>query len=434
MKNLAIILVSILALQSCNEGTQEINQNKASHTEYKHDFKNEKFSFNAQKATVIVTKRGNKLKFKPNSFVDKMGNVIKGNVQINFTEYTNPVDFFLSKINMQYDSNGTEYTFRSNGMFKILGSQNQKEIYINPSQYPTIAYKKVIQDNRSYSLYSYDSLSQKWKNENKLKIIAKVYIPKLPKLFKPQKQDSTMIPINFLVDYSQLPDLKPYKNLKFVFHPSNHKRYSRLGTIIWDNIAVKKSNTKNQYIIQLTKGTKKDSLIAFPAFSDEVYQKAKAVYDKEIEAYNKSLAQIEKKKEDAKKAEIRNEYTNMSINRFGTWNHDLPKIVTYKFYNLTLLNAQNHKIEFPKINVAYEDFNGVFLGKPNNIRLAFEKSIMIWETKNDSLFYAYITQSVINTDTPNNLTIVMQSSLLNEETIYKFKDAFNKYGFKYINL
>lgn len=398
MKNLAIILVSILALQSCNKGNQEINQNKAPHTGYKHDFKNEKFSFNAQKETVIVTKRGNKILCKPNSFVDKKGNIIKGDVQIHFTEYLNPIDFFLSKINMQYDSNGTLYTFRSAGMFNITGMKDTEEIFINSKNKPSIYFKKVVKDELNYSFYSHDSTKRTWKNENDLLIKPTISKSnKLLKLFKPQKQDSSMIPINFLVDYSQLPDLTPYKNLKFVFHPSNAKRYFRLGTIIWENIRIKKSDSPNKFIILLKKGNRLDSMIAFPKFSEQDYQVAFA-------KYNSKKAKMEREQ----MAAIRSEFMNLSINKFGTWNCDRPEFLNSSIYSLKFVTNENQNVLFDNFQVAFDNFNGVFTMNQKDFRIIKDKSLMIWQTKNDSLYYGYVEHSIINSIDKVSLTVKLK--------------------------
>ena len=64
------------------------------------------YNVDAAKGDTIFYQSGSILLFPPNAFVDKNGNVIEGNIQIKYREFSNAVDLYLSGIPMSYDSAG----------------------------------------------------------------------------------------------------------------------------------------------------------------------------------------------------------------------------------------------------------------------------------------------------------------------------------------
>src|SRR5580698_4924840 len=56
------------------------------------------YKVDAEKGDTIFYKTGSIILFPPNAFVDENGNLIKGEVQIKYREFTNPIDLYLSGI------------------------------------------------------------------------------------------------------------------------------------------------------------------------------------------------------------------------------------------------------------------------------------------------------------------------------------------------
>ena len=79
----------------------------------------QKLKVNAQKDTTIVCKEGTKLSIKANSFVNVNGDLIKGNIDLNVTEYYKLSDMLLA--NLSTTSNGEQ--LETGGMLNIKASK-----------------------------------------------------------------------------------------------------------------------------------------------------------------------------------------------------------------------------------------------------------------------------------------------------------------------
>ena len=101
-----------------------------------------------------------------NAFLDKNGKVVNGEVKINYREFKNPEQIFLSGITMQYDSLGTNYQFSSAGMVEFNAyDEDGKELYANPQAQVKV---NMICNNNSpeYNLYTLEN-DGSWKYEGK---------------------------------------------------------------------------------------------------------------------------------------------------------------------------------------------------------------------------------------------------------------------------
>ena len=67
------------------------------------DIQNIHFSVDASRDTVMTSETGSQIKISANSFVDKNGNPVAGIVDIEYREFHDVVDIFLSGIPMAYD-------------------------------------------------------------------------------------------------------------------------------------------------------------------------------------------------------------------------------------------------------------------------------------------------------------------------------------------
>jgi hypothetical protein len=70
----------------------------------------------------------------PAAFLDEAGNPVSGQVQIDYREFKDPLDFVFSGIPMTYDSGGTVHNFESAGMFDIAASQDGRQVFLAPDK------------------------------------------------------------------------------------------------------------------------------------------------------------------------------------------------------------------------------------------------------------------------------------------------------------
>jgi hypothetical protein len=82
----------------------------------------------AEKSAILDFKTGSKIEIPKNVFVDENGKSLKGEVELRYREFHDPVDFFVSGIPMTFDSAGVRYQFKSAGMMEMLAYQNGKPV------------------------------------------------------------------------------------------------------------------------------------------------------------------------------------------------------------------------------------------------------------------------------------------------------------------
>jgi hypothetical protein len=112
--------------------------------------------------SVITTERsGTEIIIPPSSFVDKKGQPITGEVEIDFREFRDPVDFIVSGIPMSFQTEQEVSQFRSAGMFEINASQNGQEIFLAQDKNILLNFQST-DSLLGYQFYSFNDSSSKW--------------------------------------------------------------------------------------------------------------------------------------------------------------------------------------------------------------------------------------------------------------------------------
>jgi frataxin-like iron-binding protein CyaY len=305
------------------------------------------FSVDAGKDTVIITESGSQIKISANSFVDKNGSPITGKVEINYREFHDVVDIFLSGIPMTYDSAGTQYHFESAGMFEIKGFQNHEEVFISDAS-PVNILLASKQEGERFNIYKLDDKKGEWSYIEKdtagkiaepisaeikadsIQIPLNPQIEKLTKEVEKAKttikqlaQEKPVVPVKatdgtqnlkIQVDEKEFPELSLYKNLLFEIDKNDKTYKSELSKITWDAALVKKGKEKGTYILTFIKGKDEYSFLTRPVVSEKDYPKSVELYNKKFDEYEKTLA---KRKEDEviKQKELEAEYAKLTAER-----------------------------------------------------------------------------------------------------------------------
>jgi hypothetical protein len=128
--------------------------------------KNQTTMVNANTGEVISTNRKSRIEIPARAFVDAKGKVVEGKVKVDYREYHDFHDIFLSGIPMHYENGMLE----SAGMIEINASQNGEQVYVNPENkirvMLTSAYKSP-----DYNLYYLDQKEKKWKVKGKDEVV-----------------------------------------------------------------------------------------------------------------------------------------------------------------------------------------------------------------------------------------------------------------------
>ncbi len=117
---------------------------------------------------VISPKNAQVLKFEgaridvpANAFVNSRGELVQGDVEIEYTSYDNAAKILLSGASMAYDSAGVRYNLSSSGMFEIQGYADGEEVFIADGKELNVELSSRTGDT-DYNLYSYDRTTGQW--------------------------------------------------------------------------------------------------------------------------------------------------------------------------------------------------------------------------------------------------------------------------------
>lgn len=303
------------------------------------------YKVKAENGTKLDFKTGSKLSIPKNAFVDANGNRLKGEIELRYREFHNPVDFFLSGIPMTYDSAGVRYHFESAGMMEILAFQDGKSVELAKGKSINVELASVY-DGPKYNLYKLDTTKNNWAclgkdnviSNSKSQIAKKVDIlenfnspppitfvetPKykeietkkaivqkeidkkiaaLPKMdsapLKPVKSRKEKFTFNIEVDVQDYPELAIYKGLLFEVGDENKNFKREMYDVTWDAATVKEGNIKGEnYFLTLEKGSKKFNLVVYPVFEGKNYEIAMKDFQDKFSKYSVLLGKrLEKEK------------------------------------------------------------------------------------------------------------------------------------------
>lgn len=305
------------------------------------------YKVNNQKGGEIKHPSTSKIKVPKNSFVDKNGKEIVGDVTIEYREFHDKGDVILSGIPMAYDSAGKKYNLESAGMFDIKGSQNGEPVFIKPGKDIKVELASQNAENR-FNQYFLDTVEQNWtyikkdiaipvtkpedvKPNNsghgpnsKVELLTKkidVIIPKqidsvgvvytkkteaLPKPKEPGKPSKPTGRPTFKIDGSEteFPELAAFNNVIFEVGSENKNYTKDMHDITWSNVTVSEGPQKGKnYVLTLTYRQRNEKLVVYPVLTGADFEKAQGVYEKKFSEYT-SLVKKREADEQKLKAEM----------------------------------------------------------------------------------------------------------------------------------
>jgi hypothetical protein len=370
----AIIVVIILIISKCN-CRSETNTNTNKVVKFVNppikqaDVPFSDYVVDASRGDTIMYSSGSVLLFPPDAFVDKNGNVVKGNINIKYREFSNPVDQFLSGIPMDYDSGGVKYTFESAGMCDIQAFKNGEPVFVNKNKKPEINLATSNIDP-AQNLYYLDTVSQQWVNRGKSEIFIlgksnlEVKNPvaeteDVPKPVQPYKVDDELPIIKVTIDSGSFAELMAYNNLKFQLDKSENRFNGEDSKIVWDDIKLKKGSQYGMYNIQFIKASEKiNKSVEYkvrPVLEDKDYAKAILIYDNQLKKYNQKIEERQIANKANKAQYLKDSMENLKIAKENEKTERLNKIIEAKNAEIDKLNAET--LEHNKY-VANENLRG----------------------------------------------------------------------------
>lgn len=120
----------------------------------------------ANRQSKVVSASGTEISIPANCFVDKSGRPVKGDVQLDYREFRDPVDILASGIPMSYDSGGVMNNFESAGMFELLASQNGQELFMAPDKQVDMKFSST-NASPTFNFYEFNDESGNWEYKDK---------------------------------------------------------------------------------------------------------------------------------------------------------------------------------------------------------------------------------------------------------------------------
>ncbi len=389
------------------------------------------YKISATKGATIKHKTSNsKIIIPQKAFINKQGQEIIGDVEIQYREFHNQADIIASGIPMNYDSAGVKYYLESAGMFDIKGYKNGEPIFINPKKQITIEFSSKYTDDK-FNMYELDTIKRNWtylsrdnsirniiknkknedlnihsespiskkinekintispKIENEKMIYSKKVnqLTKLSEPLKPSKLNTNKPQFELDVNYKDFPELSAFKNAVFEIGSENKNYDSKLPDITWNSAEISEGPVKGKnYILTLSLKNRIEKLIVYPVLSEKDYETAMGIYETKFNEYKKLLA-----KKEAEEKKLKEEFEAKQASYIA----EIKKLTEEKIKE----NIKYWKEQEEKLNTQFNTIN------------AQEKVTRIFQISRFNIY---------NSDCPSNLP---RESKLNP--IYVINNSFN---------
>lgn len=297
------------------------------------------YKVNNEQGATIKHKSNSKIIIPKKAFVNKQGQDIVGEVEIQYREFHNQADIIASGIPMTYDSAGIRTHFESAGMLDIRGYQNGEAVFINPKKVITIEFVSEHTQDK-YNMYELDTIAKNWtyigrdnslknryenrdlrseidhsnnkeqitdnqktrelqkqinaippKIDNEKTVYTKKVnqLPKAIEPAKPSKANAGRPKFELDVNYKEFPELAAFKNAVFEIGTENKNYTPELSNITWSSAEISEGPKKgSNYLLTLKLRERIEKLIVYPTLSGADYEVAIDAYNKKFENY-KSL-------------------------------------------------------------------------------------------------------------------------------------------------
>jgi len=339
------------------------------------------FEITNENDTSITGKNGTKISIPKNSFVDKNGNAVKGEISFELKEALTLADMVMGNLTtlsngkilqtggMIYTNataNGENLLIATNKALQISVPANNKndsmlifEGEVNPENQSInwVNPKDIIEKNKPTAVSK--TISRPIFDEHKNREVPLLEVPKKPIEYSDDTE--RLLSINFETN-TMFPELQQYRNLKFkVSEKSDFNVEDAKKT--WYDVKLEKTNEVGIYKVTF-EGLDKGKVITreylvSPAYQGNDYKKALALYEQKFEQYEKKKKEIAKEKErlikEQEKLAIKwqkefdkqqkNRSQNIDDNTYNPHTHDLNLGYTF---NLKQLGWSN-------IDVLYSD-------------------------------------------------------------------------------
>ncbi|WP_317897333.1 OmpH family outer membrane protein [Aurantibacillus circumpalustris] len=355
------------------------------------------YKVNNAKGGNIAHTTSSKIKVPKNSFVDKNGKDIIGDVTIEYKEFHDMGDVIANGIPMAYDSAGTKYNLETAGMFDIKGFQNGEPVFIKSDKNLEVELASSTSEQR-FNQYYLDTLKRNWqyiqkdhasntinkatlpkrsesvlenspklvslKNEiekvipkkiDSVKVIYTAKVNRLPKAKEPNKpvKSSPGRP-TFNLDGNQddFPELAVFNNVLFEVGSENKNYSKELHDITWSDVKVSQGPVKGKnYILTLSYRNRTEKLVVYPVLSGTDFEKAEKQYEQKLENYQALLEKRSAEEKRLMQEMATKQAAYLAEQKKKQEEYDKEKAALREKYNLTQQNELASNFNAMSLNV-----------------------------------------------------------------------------------
>lgn len=373
------------------------------------DIEQEKFTINAQEDAEIISESGSKIKIYKNSIIDDDGNIVKGEVEIEYRDFHNPIEIFLSGIPMEYDSAGVKQVFETAGMFELKAYQKGNKLSLKEGAKIDVDLISTSNETR-FNFYQFDEVTRKWNYvekemniETKPKQKQSLIIDESEDIPRPVKQNESLYAFDLEVNKEQFPELLTYKGT--IFQVKQKGGFDPLYyNVQWDKAKIDKINNKH-YQLELFREDTSIIVDVQPVVKTTKYKEAIKQYHTKVAAREK----LNKERSDfdiyatslinynsaySAQFEVKRQF---QVNGFGIYNVDQPKVNPNGEVESIYVNEKGNIMKQRSINYYVVNLNQNSLVSLYNKPKYYKKAKnILWAILNDDSMIIVSPQEIDN--------------------------------------
>jgi len=159
----ALLLIGLLVV-NCKpvQQDQSMTENVIQQNFANIDHPTEIIAVRAEEGKEVELASGSRLSIQPNTFLDANGEVIKGEVQIEFKEFHSVQDLVIAGIPMYHEENGEEGYLATAGMCEIRGTYEGGEVFIDPNKAINVELSTQYSGTEEVGFYVLNESTGEW--------------------------------------------------------------------------------------------------------------------------------------------------------------------------------------------------------------------------------------------------------------------------------
>jgi hypothetical protein len=297
MKKIFLVALAALFLLACNDNDHDDSSTDISNIQLSTltditpvftdiSYPEAEYTITPDKEHLFEHSSGTEIKVSPETFVDKEGNDVKGNVSLKYKEFRSASDIIFNNIDLSYDSAYDSYQFQTAGMFNIEAYSEGKEVFIKDGKSIEVSFASDVPGD--YNFYRFEDSA--WVYQEPIKAIITVEESDNSEededfvKLKPVKLDTKNdIVIDIKSNYNHIDDLKDYKKIiwKYAGEMSKEEIKKLLAGRVKDP-SIHTSGKTGIYMYKFKKDGADHSIEITPVFTGRAYQDAMTVFNASI--------------------------------------------------------------------------------------------------------------------------------------------------------